>query len=192
MKKFASKVLGAVLESATLERQQEAARISAELDFAGKLCEFRKDMALQWKNLISRAEKTAESAAAGSLADFKAAVRDAEKILAPIAETAKGYTVHCVGHAHIDMNWLWSWPETVAVTNDTFSTMIRLMEEYPQFHFSQSQASVYRIIEEHNPALLGKIGKRVKEGRWEVTASHWVEGDKIGRASCRERVYHPV
>jgi alpha-mannosidase len=91
---------------------------------------------------------------------------------------AKGYTLHCVGHAHIDMNWMWSWPETVAVTNDSFLTVLRLMEEYPEFRFSQSQASVYAILERHNPSLLKRIAQRVREGRWEVTASHWVEGDK--------------
>ena len=71
--------------------------------------------------------------------------------MAPIATVAKTYTIYCVGHAHIDMNWMWSWPETVAVTNDTFATVLKLMDEFPQFRFSQSQASVYAIIEEYNP-----------------------------------------
>ncbi|MEW6755164.1 MAG: glycoside hydrolase family 38 C-terminal domain-containing protein, partial [Candidatus Latescibacterota bacterium] len=93
---------------------------------------------------------------------------------------------------HIDMNWMWSWPETVAVTVDTFATVLRLMEEYPGFRFSQSQASVYAIVEEHRPDLLEQIARRVREGRWEVTASHWVEGDKnlaSGEALCRHLLY---
>ena len=73
---------------------------------------------------------------------------------------------------------MWPWHETVAVTLETFRTMLKLLEEYPQFTFSQSQASVYRIVEEFEPEMLEKIKKYVHEGRWEVTASTWVEADK--------------
>ena len=102
----------------------------------------------------------------------------AEELLLPVSEAAKQYTMHCVAHAHIDMNWMWGFPETVAVTIDTFRTMLDLMVEYPQFTFSQSQASTYRIVEEHDPELLEEIKTRVKEGRWEISASTWVEADK--------------
>jgi alpha-mannosidase len=76
------------------------------------------------------------------------------------------------------MNWMWRFDETVAATLDTFRTMLNLMEEYPEFKFSQSQASVYKIVEEFDPDMLEEIKKRIKEGRWEVTASTWVESDK--------------
>ena len=117
---------------------------------------------------------------------------DAESLLAPLGAAAKSYTIYCAGHAHIDMNWMWSWPETVGVTIDSFTTVLRLMEEFPQFIFGQSQASVYRIVEEHRPDMLERIAARVREGRWEVTASHWVEGDKniaSGESLCRHLLY---
>ncbi len=102
----------------------------------------------------------------------------AESIMAEMSKAAKDFKMICAAHAHIDMNWMWGFPETVAITLDTFRTMLDLMEEYPQYKFSQSQASVYRIVEEYNPAMLEEIKKRIKEGRWEVTASTWVETDK--------------
>lgn len=105
-------------------------------------------------------------------------VRFVEDELSDIKDIAKSYKVICVAHAHIDMNWMWSFDETVAITLDTFRTMLDLMSEYPEFKFSQSQASVYNIVEEYQPAMLEEIKKRVHEGRWEVTASTWVEGDK--------------
>ena len=95
-----------------------------------------------------------------------------------MAEDAKALTVLLIAHAHIDMNWMWGFNETVSLTVSTFETMLKLMEEYPQFKFSQSQASVYRIVEEYAPYLLPEIRQRIKEGRWEVTASTWVENDK--------------
>ena len=102
----------------------------------------------------------------------------AESYLLPLAEEAKAYTLLLVGHAHLDMNWMWSWDETVATVVATFKTMLKLMEEYPDFRFSQSQASTYKIIEDYAPELMPKIQKRIQEGRWEVTASAWVETDK--------------
>ncbi|HET6452508.1 MAG TPA: glycoside hydrolase family 38 C-terminal domain-containing protein [Spirochaetia bacterium] len=103
---------------------------------------------------------------------------ETEARLQPLASEARSFQVICAAHAHIDMNWLWGFDETVAVTLDTFRTVLGLMTEYPSFTFSQSQASVYRIVEEHDPEMLKEIRRRVKEGRWEVTASTWVEADK--------------
>ena len=115
-----------------------------------------------------------------------------EETLAPIGKIAKSYKIHCIGHAHIDMNWLWSWPETVATVNDTFSTVDRLMEEFPDFKFSQSQTSVFQIMKDYLPELEKKVKKRVKEGRFEVIASEWVEGDKnmaSGEILARHQLY---
>ena len=113
---------------------------------------------------------------AGAVTDQ--AAQRAESLLMPLSRRAKEYTVICAAHAHIDMNWMWGYQETVTVTLDTVRTMLTLMEEYPEFTFSQSQASVYHIIEEYAPELLEEIRKRIREGRWEVTASTWVENDK--------------
>ncbi|MBN2852760.1 MAG: alpha-mannosidase [Clostridia bacterium] len=112
----------------------------------------------------------------GSLTN--AAAKQAEEIILPIADLAKSFQMICVSHAHIDMNWMWGMAETVAVTLDTFRTMLTMMKEYPAFTFSQSQASVYKIVEEHDPMMLAEIKERIHEGRWELTASTWVETDK--------------
>lgn len=106
------------------------------------------------------------------------AVYACEQRLAQYAELAKSYTLLCAAHAHIDMNWMWGTDETTGIVIDTFQTMLNLMEEYPQFCFSQSQAATYAIIEEYCPELLPQIRARVAEGRWEVTAATWVEEDQ--------------
>ncbi|MGD0006682.1 MAG: glycoside hydrolase family 38 C-terminal domain-containing protein, partial [Anaerolineaceae bacterium] len=102
----------------------------------------------------------------------------AEEILQALSPQAKQHKLLCAAHAHIDMNWMWRWDETVAVTLDTFRTVLALLRAYPQFKFSQSQASVYQIVETYAPELLPEIKQRIHEGRWEVTASTWVEADK--------------
>ena len=103
---------------------------------------------------------------------------EAERMLLPMKEAAKAYSLIYASHAHIDMNWMWGWQETVAVTLSTFRTILNLMNEYPGFTFSQSQASVYKIVEEFDPDMMKEIQQRIHEGRWEVTASAWVETDK--------------
>ena len=122
----------------------------------------------------------------------KETVLRAEEMLAPIVPLCKSYTAHFVGHAHIDMNWMWGYNETASVTVDTFRTVLDLMKEYPEFTFAQSQASTYRIIEENAPEMIEEIKQRVKEGRWEVSASTWVENDKnmpSGESLARHILY---
>lgn len=116
----------------------------------------------------------------------------AEEMLAGLSEAAKAYTAYCVAHAHIDMNWKWGYQETVAVVIETFKTMLHLMNEYPDFRFAQSQASVYKIIEEYAPEILDEIRARIQEGRWEVSASTWTECDKnmpSGESLTRQILY---
>lgn len=171
----------------------ECERIDAELKFAADLCDLNPRKAAAWRPLIEKAARLTRAAVlSGDVANVQKSVKKMEKTLAPLAAVAKSYNILCVGHAHIDMNWMWSWPETVAVVTDTTGTVLRLMEEYPDFCFSQSQASIYQILEKFRPDLLARVAARVKEGRWEVTASHWVEGDKnmAGAESlCRQVLY---
>ena len=150
-------------------------RILAELGFALQLMKYAKadcggeiDAALE----ILEESLTREGVLTATAADR------AEQALLPLAEIARSYEVLYAGHAHIDMNWMWGWQETVAVTLSTFRTVLNLMREYPEFTFSQSQASVYKIVEEYDPDMMAEIQARIREGRWEVTASAWVETDK--------------
>ena len=103
---------------------------------------------------------------------------NAERILLPLAPAAKKYTMYCIAHAHIDMDWLWGYHETVAIVLGTFRTMLNMMKEYPEFKFSQSQAATYEIAEKYDPELFEEIKQRVKEGRWEFAGSAWVESDR--------------
>jgi len=183
----------ASLGKASEEAGRLAHRIRSELQFAAAMAEAHPQHRAVWEELIVQASRlVASRVASGTAADLAGAVQEAEKLLAPLGEVAKGYTIHCVGHAHIDMNWMWSWPETVATTNDTFTTVDRLMDEFPTFRFSQSQASTYLAMEQHCPEVFEMIKRRVAEGRWEVTANMWVEGDKNlanGEILCRHLLY---
>ena len=180
------------LKDAPLVVDYELNRMFSQVEFAQGLCDLHPDRADEWNGLIDRALDHVSQAEVAQAGDIQEACREAERIMAPIAEVAGQYTIHCVGHAHTDMNWQWDWPETVAVTHDTFNTVLKLMEEYPDFCFSQSQVSTYALIEKYNPQMLERIRQRIEEGRWEVTASHWVEADKNmvdSESYCRHILY---
>ena len=81
------------------------------------------------------------------------------------------------GHAHIDLAWLWPLAETRRKIRRTFSTVLMLMERYPDFTFNQSSAQAYTWIEQDDPALFARIKGRVAEGRWEPTGGMWLESD---------------
>jgi alpha-mannosidase len=121
--------------------------------------------------------------------EVRRALKEAIAVLSP---HIKRYTVYAVGHAHIDMNWLWLWPETVQVCKDTFSEMLQRMVEFPDFKFSQSQAATYLAMQDYHPNVLTAIRRRAAEGRWDVTAGTWVEGDMnmpSGEAIVRQMMY---
>jgi alpha-mannosidase len=150
-------------------------RICAQIQYARRLSRVNNGI---YGELIDSAEKFVVERFDEDGAITRSSAHEAEEMLKSISHDAKKYRIICAAHAHIDMNWMWRWDETVAITLDTFNTMLTLMDEYKDFKFSQSQASVYKIVEDYDPKMLEKIKARVKEGRWEITASSWVEADK--------------
>ena len=73
----------------------------------------------------------------------------------------KQFTVRLVGNAHIDMAWLWPWTETVEVVRDTFGTALQLMNEYPNFTYTQSSVQDFSWLEDKYPAEFKGIDKCV-------------------------------
>jgi len=86
-------------------------------------------------------------------------------------------TIHVLGHAHMDMNWLWTWSETMKMANDNLRQTVAFMDEFPDFTMIQSQASVYSFVEKVDPPLFELVKKYVKAGRLELGGGMWTEGD---------------
>ena len=63
------------------------------------------------------------------------------------------------------------------VVHNTFSTALQLMDEYPQYTFTQSAAAYSEWMCQKYPAICQEIQQRVKEGRWELVGGMWVEPD---------------
>lgn len=90
---------------------------------------------------------------------------------------ADGATVHCIGHTHIDVAWLWTLAQTKEKAQRSFSTVLRLMEQYPEYRFMSSQPQLYQYVKEEAPEVYAEIKQRIAEGRWEPEGAMWLEAD---------------
>lgn len=102
------------------------------------------------------------------------------------------HEVSAIGHAHIDTAWLWPLAETRRKCVRTFSSVMRLMEEDPEFLFACSQAVQLDWIKSSHPGLYGEIKTRAGEGRFVPVGGTWVEPDcnvPSGESLVRQFLY---
>lgn len=95
----------------------------------------------------------------------------------PWGELLKQRHIQALGHAHLDMAWLWPVAETWDAAERTFQSALDLQNDYPDLVFGHSTPALYAWMAEHRPALFSQIQQRVQEGRWDVIAGLWVEPD---------------
>ena len=82
-----------------------------------------------------------------------------------------------IGHTHIDCAWLWSLRQSREKVQRTFTSMLDLMERYPEFRFMSSQPLLYKWFKETLPEQYEKIREMVRAGKWECEGAMWVEAD---------------
>lgn len=100
-----------------------------------------------------------------------------DKIRRQISDAPNAGEVLAVGHAHIDLGWLWPVRVTHHKVVRTFATQVRLLKEYPNWVFQQSSPQAYKWLEKDAPDLLAEIKKLIKAGRWEAEGATWCECD---------------
>ncbi len=93
--------------------------------------------------------------------------------------------VRVLGHAHLDLAWLWPVADTWRAAERTFVSTLALMERFPELHFGHSTPALYAWLEQHRPALFTAIRAAMRAGRWEPLNGPWVESDcvLVGTAS---------
>lgn len=101
-------------------------------------------------------------------------------------------TIRCIGHTHIDVAWLWRLKHTREKAARSFSTVLRLMEKYPEYIFLQSQPQLYEYIKNDYPEIYNQIKARIVEKRWEIDGGMWLEADcnlPSGESLVRQLLY---
>ena len=113
--------------------------------------------------------------------EFKKGLKKAQKILKDQVYNNQNYSsigkLSLVGNSHLDIVFMWAYKEYIRKLGRTHATMLRLMEQYPDFIFSQSTVPTYVEMQNRYPNLFEQVKKRIKEGRWEYIGAMWVEPD---------------
>lgn len=182
-----------------VERQKTLDRLDdlmIDVDFARRfLGRIRRDSPAALTALDASAEDIRDAVRNPSLTEKEA--RQIEKGVEVVLDenvrsVARRFTGHLVGHAHIDAQWLWEWPETVQEFRNTFRQALVFMEEFDGFTFTQSSSMFYQQTEYQYPDLFKEIQKRVREGRWELVGGRITESDNnliSPEAHAREFLY---
>ncbi|MBQ4047810.1 MAG: alpha-mannosidase [Clostridia bacterium] len=92
-------------------------------------------------------------------------------------EAAPDTTVSCIGHAHIDVAWMWRMRQTREKTLRTFLNALHYIDIDPNYTFISSQAALYNFVKEDYPEVYERIKAAIAAGRWEVDGGMWVEAD---------------
>lgn len=128
--------------------------------------------------------------------EFYASVEAAEAhVQEAIYEKMGGYDeviATCIGHTHIDVAWWWTVAQTREKVVRSFATVLKFMDEYPEYRFMSSQPVLYYFLKQRYPELYAQIQQRVKEGRWETEGGMWLEADcnlTSGESLVRQFIY---
>jgi alpha-mannosidase len=95
--------------------------------------------------------------------------------LQPLATNLHQRHIHLVGHAHLDLAWLWPIPETWDAAERTFKSVLGLQTEFSELIFCHSSPALFEWLEHNRPDLFQAIQDQVAAGTFEIVAGLWVE-----------------
>ena len=108
------------------------------------------------------------------------------------SDRIKQYKIQCLGHAHLDLAWLWTVDETWEVAERTFLSALNLMKDFPELIFGHTTPVMYEWFEVHRPEIFRSIQNRVQAGKWEPIGGLWVEPEinVIGGESIARQILY--
>ncbi|WP_319419061.1 alpha-mannosidase [Pleurocapsa sp. FMAR1] len=112
--------------------------------------------------------------------------------LLPLGRNIKQRRFNLLGHAHLDMAWLWTTDETYEVAERTFKSVLSLQQEFPALTFGHTSPALYQWLEINRPQLFAEIQDAVRLNKWEVLGGMWVEPETnlvSGESLIRQLLY---
>lgn len=94
-----------------------------------------------------------------------------------LATKDKRFSIYSLGHAHIDIAWLWPVRETKRKLVRKIANVIYLIENHDRFIFGISQPQLLYWLKQESKELFEKFKHYVKVGRIELLGAMWVEAD---------------
>ncbi|MFC1452072.1 alpha-mannosidase [Verrucomicrobiota bacterium] len=172
-----------------METATHVAAAAAQLEIAGVLARSAAE-----KRLVARGAEALDidALSRNNWPRFRSSAKRMEQALSSLSPRAKAVTVHLLGTTHMDMDWLWTWEDTVDCVRRDFRAVTDVLADFPEATFLNSQVPTYQIVQEADPEVFREVQALVAEGRWENTAGTWVEGDlnmADGEATVRQIQY---
>ncbi|WP_411348041.1 alpha-mannosidase [Paenibacillus sp. WLX2291] len=128
---------------------------------------------------VDRAFRLIDWTEPGSDVFYESVSEASERLEQMISEIGKHSSVKltALGHTHIDVAWLWRLKHTREKAIRSFSTVMRLMDKFPEYVFLQTQPQLYDYVKQDAPELYEQIKQKIAEGRWEAGGAMWLEAD---------------
>ncbi len=124
--------------------------------------------------------------------DFDGELATLRQDLSELGAWVRDRQIDLIGHAHLDMAWLWPVAETWQAAERTFESVLALQEDFPELIFGHSSPALFAWIEANRPGLWQRIRDRVANGTWEIIAGMWIEPDcnlPSGESLVRQVLY---
>ncbi|MEM1368820.1 MAG: alpha-mannosidase [Cyanobacteria bacterium P01_H01_bin.15] len=141
---------------------------------------------------ITQGLKKLKQATLENATDFEAGLSCLRSQLQPWSKDLKKYRFNLLGHAHLDMAWLWPVRETWDVAERTFRSVLTLQQEFADLTFGHTTPALYAWMETHRPELFTQIKAAVNAGTWELLGGMWVEPEvnlPSGESLIRQFLY---
>ncbi|NEP17889.1 MAG: alpha-mannosidase, partial [Leptolyngbya sp. SIO4C1] len=148
--------------------------------------------AIDW-SALAKGQTAPQSASGGEQRwAFHQSLAQVRSQLQSHGDWVKQRQLHCLGHAHLDLAWLWPVADTWQAAERTFQSVLNLQQDFPELTYTHSSPALFDWLEQHRPALFQAVQQKVKEGTWGIDAGLWVEPELnivSGESIARQILY---
>lgn len=176
------------------QKQPEAAFIAQELLVLAHYIPQEPQIAQDLDDALVDLPKQLEQLQAGQIttADLDRSLAQIRQTLLPWSAFLKQRTLYLLGHAHLDLAWLWPIAETWEAAERTFRSVLSLQKDFPELIFGHSSPALFAWFQKHQADLFAEMQAGFAAGSWEAIAGLWVEPDAVvsgGEALVRQVLY---
>ena len=85
--------------------------------------------------------------------------------------------VALVAHSHLDIAYYWRRIHSVQKNLRTILIQLRLMDRYPDFKYTHTQAFTYEMLEKYYPDVFEELKEKIAAGQFEPVGAMYIEPD---------------
>lgn len=102
---------------------------------------------------------------------------NSDKVFEEFGSLKKIIDVIAVGNCHIDTAWLWPFAETKRKIVRSWTSQLKIADEYPEYIFVASQMQQFKWLKMYHPEILEKVKEKFTTNQFLPIGGSWVEND---------------